>query len=51
MTKKHFIALAVAIGGIVDNDERARVAHLIGQICAECNGNFNWATWNKACNV
>lgn len=51
MSRKHFRALARAIGGIADDNERGRVARLIGAVCASCNGRFNWSTWYSACNV
>jgi len=51
MSRKHFRALAVAIAGINDADDRARTAKLIGDVCAGCNNNFNWSTWNNACRV
>jgi len=49
MSKKHFIALAKAISRIQDHDERARMADLIGEVCADFNENFNWSTWRIAC--
>ena len=51
MCKKHFAALAVAISGIKDAGERGRVAQLIGNVCASCNGKFNWSIWRNACGV
>jgi len=51
MSRKHFRKLASAIGGITDDKERFRTAQLIGAVCAECNGRFNWSTWYSACNV
>lgn len=51
MSRKHFRALAEAIKGIDDANERKRMAELIGDVCASCNGNFNWFTWNCACGV
>jgi len=51
MSRKHFRALAQAIGGITDDNERFRVAQLIGAVCAGCNGNFKWSVWYSACNV
>lgn len=51
MSRKHFRALAEAISGISCADERKRVAELIGDVCAGCNGNFNWSTWYSACGV
>ena len=51
MSRKHFRKLAEAIAGIEDADERKRMADLIGDVCASCNGNFNWSTWRSACGV
>ena len=51
MSRKHFIALAKAINGIADDEERKRMARLIGEVCRECNSNLKWSHWNHACNV
>ncbi len=51
MSRKHFRALADAIAGIKDADDRKRTAKLIGEVCAGCNSNFNWSVWNNACRV
>ena len=51
MSRKHFRALADAIAGIEDREERKRMAKLIGDVCQSCNGNFNWSVWNSACGV
>ena len=51
MSRKHFRALAKAIAGIECADERERMTQLIGDVCASCNGNFNWSVWNNACRV
>ena len=51
MSRKHFRALAEAIAGINDADDRERTAKLIGNVCAGCNDNFNWSVWNNACRV
>ncbi len=51
MSRKHFRALAEAIAGIECPDERKRMALLIGNVCARCNGNFNWSMWYNACGV
>lgn len=51
MSRKHFRELAEAVGGITCDDERKRMARLIGNVCASCNGNFNWSLWNHACDV
>jgi hypothetical protein len=42
MYRKDFIALAKAIGGIVDNNERQRMTTLIGEVYQSHNPNFNW---------
>lgn len=51
MSRKHFKALAEAIKGISDADERENTAELIGNVCADCNDRFNWDTWCVACGV
>lgn len=51
MSKKHFIALAEAISRIENADERKRTAELVGTVCEECNGRFDWSRWLRACNV
>jgi len=51
MSRKHFVKLARAIGGITDEKERKRTAELVGRVCADCNDHFNWSTWYSACNV
>ena len=51
MSKKHFVELAKAIGGIADSEERRRMCRLVGEVCADCNLTFKWATWQRACNV
>lgn len=51
MSRKHFKALAEAIKGIECSIERERMASLIGNVCAECNSNFNWSIWNNACGI
>jgi hypothetical protein len=51
MSRKDFIALAQAIGGISDDGERRRVAELIGAVCARHNSAFDYKRWFSACNV
>ena len=53
MSKKHFRLLAEAIAGIPEtaHTDREGVANIIGKVCEQVNGNFNWDKWNKACGV
>jgi hypothetical protein len=51
MSRKHFKALAGAIAGIKDSEERKRMCEAVGAVCAGCNDHFNWSTWRSACGV
>ena len=51
MSRKHFKTLAEAIKGISNTEERARVARIIGEVCAEANDRFQWSKFLVACNV
>jgi hypothetical protein len=51
MSRKHFRALAAAIAKISDPEDRRRTAHLVGEVCATCNSNFNWSRFLNACGV
>jgi hypothetical protein len=51
MSRKHFNALAASIARIENDDVRNRMAHDIGEVCADCNKNFDFARWRKACGV
>ncbi len=51
MTRKHFDRLANIIKAIEDEEEMARLALEIGQMCAEDNPNFNWGYWYEGCGV
>ena len=51
MSRKHFKALAKAIKGITNDEERGKVAHIIGEVCAESNDRFQWSKFLSACNV
>jgi len=43
--------MAKAIKGIRCTVERERMALLIGRVCAERDGYFNWSSWNNACGL
>jgi len=50
MTQKHFQALAHAIRYECKNDEeRERMAKIIGDVCAEFNSNFKRERFRRAC--
>lgn len=51
MTKTHFKKLAEAISTITSDEERGRVAELIGKVCHRDNPNFDWGKWLTACRV
>lgn len=51
MSRKHFNLLAASIARIEDDDVRSRMANDIGEVCADCNKNFNFKLWRKACGV
>ena len=51
MSRKHFRALAKAIAGIENHDERVRMADLVGEVCSECNDLFDWTRWRAACGL
>jgi hypothetical protein len=49
MSRKHFIALAEAIAELDNTAERVRMAELVGAVCADQNGHFDWTRWRAAC--
>jgi len=49
MTRKHFKALAEAIAELGNAADRARMAELVGDVCASQNCHFDWTIWRKAC--
>lgn len=51
MSRKHFVALAEAIKALANVTERARMAKIVGEVCAASNPNFSWSRWNAACGV
>jgi hypothetical protein len=51
MSRKDFAAIAQVIAAIVDKRERARVAELVGNVCAAHNGQFDQQRFYLACGV
>jgi len=51
MTRKHFKMLADAISKLSIAVERERICELIGEVCAEANGRFDWYKWRIACKI
>ena len=51
MSKKHFIALAAALACIENDEERARAANAVADVCAGCNGLFDRGRFLRACRV
>jgi hypothetical protein len=51
MSRKHFIALADAVKGISNPQERERAARAIADVCAGANSNFDRGRFLRACGV
>lgn len=54
MTRKHFKALAEAIATIKEDsmcEEKERVINLVGRVCHESNGRFDWTRFREACHA